>query len=195
MLRSTILVLTLAFAVVQAPPDKTAEIRARYVKETNAVHKAKILPQLAESEYAEVQGLLKSDNAAEAGAIVKQMADEAAECREALDRKVHDPEAHPDGYRQLQISVRRTLRRINEDILPTLSLDEQKPFLDARDSLNEIDGALMLALFPKRPDGAASGRLNGQPAGQAAGQATEQPAGTAGAEGAGQPATPATPKP
>jgi hypothetical protein len=190
MLRPTILVLAFVLAAMQATPDKTAEIRARYVKETNAVHKAKILPQLAESEYVEVQGLLKSDNAAEAGAIVKQMADEAAECREALDKKVHDPEAHPDGYRQMQISVRRTLRRINEDILPTLSLDEQKPFLEARDSLNEIDGALLLALFPKRPDGAVSGRLSGQPTGQP----TEQPAGTAGSGDAGQPA-PSTPKP
>jgi len=170
MLRPTILVLAFVLAAMQATPDKTAEIRARYVKETNPVHKAKILPQLAESEYLEVQGLLKADNAAEAGAIVKQMADEAAECREALDGKVRDPEAHPDGYRQLQISVRRTLRRINEDILPGLSLDEQKPFLEARDSLNEVDQALMLALFPKRPDGAPVARPTDQPAGQAAGQ-------------------------
>src|SRR5580658_1205419 len=155
MLRPTILVLAFVLAAMQATPDKTAEIRARSVKETNAVHKAKILPQLAESEYVEVQGLLKSDNAAEAGAIVKQMADEAATCREALDAKVRDPEAHPDGYRQLQISVRQTLRRI-DNILPGLSMDEQKPFLEARESLSEVDQALLVALFPKRPDAQAA---------------------------------------
>jgi hypothetical protein len=119
------------------------------------VRKAKILPQLAEAEYLQVQDQLKADNAAEAGAIVKQMADEAATCREALDAKVRDPEAHPDGYRQLQISVRQTLRRI-DNILPGLSMDEQKPFLEARDSLSELDQALLVALFPKRPEAQAA---------------------------------------
>jgi hypothetical protein len=119
------------------------------------VRKAKILPQLAEAEYLQVQDQLKADNAAEAGAIVKQMADEAATCREALDAKVRDPEAHPDGYRQLQISVRQTLRRI-DNILPGLSMDEQKPFLEARESLSEVDQALLVALFPKRPDAQAA---------------------------------------
>ena len=151
MLRPTILVLAIALVAGLVQPDKTAELRARFVKETNPVRKAKILPQLAEAEYQQVQDQLKADNAAEAGAIVKQMADEAATCREALDAKVHDPEAHPNGYRQLQISVRQTLRRIN-DILPGLSLDDQKPFLEARDSLNQVDQALLIELFPKRPD-------------------------------------------
>ncbi|MGD0304409.1 MAG: hypothetical protein ABSC71_06225 [Candidatus Acidiferrales bacterium] len=155
MLRPTILVLAFTLVAGLVQPDKTAEIRARFVRETNPVRKAKILPQLAEAEYLQVQDQLKADNAAEAGAIVKQMADEAATCREALDAKVRDPEAHPDGYRQLQISVRQTLRRI-DNILPGLSMDEQKPFLEARDSLSELDQALLVALFPKRPEAQAA---------------------------------------
>jgi hypothetical protein len=155
MLRPTILVLAFTLAAGLVQPDKTAELRARFVKETNPVHKAKILPQLAEAEFQQVQEQLKADNAAEAGAIVKQMADEAAACRVALDAKVRDPESHPDGYRQLQISVRQTLRRIN-DLLPGLSIDEQKPFVEARDSLTEVDQALLVALFPKRPDAQAA---------------------------------------
>jgi hypothetical protein len=155
MLRPTILVLAFTLVAGLVQPDKIAEIRARFVRETNPVRKAKILPQLAEAEYLQVQDQLKADNAAEAGAIVKQMADEAATCREALDAKVRDPEAHPDGYRQLQISVRQTLRRI-DNILPGLSMDEQKPFLEARDSLSELDQALLVALFPKRPEAQAA---------------------------------------
>jgi hypothetical protein len=159
MLRPTILVLAFSLLAGLVQPDKAAELRARFVKETNAVRKAKILPQLADAEYLQVQQQLKADNAAGAGAIVKLMADEAETCRVALDAKVRDPEAHPDGYRQLQISVRQTLRRIN-DILPGLSIDEQRPFEEARDSLSQLDQALMVALFPKRPDG----EPNGQPA-------------------------------
>jgi hypothetical protein len=152
MLRPTILALAFTLVAGLVQPDRTVELRAKFVRETNPVRKAKILPQLAEAEYLQVQEQLKADNAAEAGAILRQMADEAETCRAALDAKVRDPEAHPDGYRQLQISVRQTLRRIN-DILPGLSMDEQKPFEEARESLNQVDQALMVALFPKRPDG------------------------------------------
>jgi hypothetical protein len=40
--------------------------------------------------------------------------------------------------------------------LPGLSMDEQKPFLEARESLSEVDQALLVALFPKRPDAQAA---------------------------------------
>jgi polyhydroxyalkanoate synthesis regulator phasin len=153
MLRPTILVLSLALGAGLVPPDKTAELRSRFVKEANPVKKAKILPQLADAEYLQVQEQLKADNAAEAGAIVKQMAEEAAAAQAALDAKVRDPEEHPQGYRELQISVRQTVRRI-DNILVGLSLDEQTPFQEARSQLDELDRKLLHELFPKRPDAA-----------------------------------------
>ncbi|MGA8035780.1 MAG: hypothetical protein WA823_12780 [Candidatus Acidiferrales bacterium] len=151
MLRPTILILSLLLGAGLVQPDKTAELRARFVKETNPVKKARILPQLADAEFLQVQNQLKADNAAEAGAIVKQMAAEAAASHAALDAKARDPEDHPQGYRELEISVRQTLRRIDA-ILPGLTIDEQTPFREARSQMDDLDRKLLHELFPKQPD-------------------------------------------
>jgi hypothetical protein len=154
MLRLPILVFSLMLGAGLIQPDRTVELRAKFIKETNPVKKAKIVPQLADAEYLQVQEQLKSDNAAEAAVILKQMAEEAEASRDALDGKVKDPESHPDGYRQLEISVRQSLRRI-DDILPSLTSDEQKPFREARDTFSDVDQSLLHALFPKQSDASA----------------------------------------
>ena len=153
--RLSILVLSLALGSSFLQVDRTAELRSKFSKENNPVRKAKILPQLAESEFQQIQAQLKADNAAEAAAIVKQMAEEASMCRDALDAKVKKPEDHPDGYRQLQISVRQSLRRI-DDIMSGLSGDEQGPFREARAELDDVDRGLLRELFPTRPDDRAA---------------------------------------
>jgi hypothetical protein len=151
MLRLPILILSLALGAGLVQPDRTAELRSKFAKESNPVKKAKIVPQLADAEFQQVQDLLKADNATEAAAIVKQVAEEATESRDALDGKVKDPEGHPDGYRQLQISVRQSLRRLS-DIMAGLSSDEQAAFREARDMLDDVDRSLLHSLFPKRQD-------------------------------------------
>jgi hypothetical protein len=153
--RLPILVLSLALGSSFLQVDRTAELRSKFSKENNPVKKAKILPQLAESEFQQIQDQLRADNAAEAAAIVKQMAEEASMCRDALDAKVKNPEDHPDGYRQLQISVRQSLRRI-DDIMSGLSGDEQTPFREARAELDDVDHGLLRELFPTRPDARAA---------------------------------------
>jgi hypothetical protein len=151
MLRLPILVLSLALGAGLVQPDRTVLLRTKFIKETNPVKKAKIVPQLADAEYAQVQDQLKADNTAEAGAILKQMAMEAETSRDALDAKVKDPESHPDGYRQLEISVRQSLRRI-DDIMPSLTGDEQAPFREARETFDDVDRSLLHSLFPKQQD-------------------------------------------
>jgi hypothetical protein len=146
--------LALAAALLSGPviaQDRTAEIRSRFSKETDPVRKAKILPQLSDSEFHEIQPLLVSGNLTGAAAIATQLADEAESAVKGLDAKVRDPEKHAEGYRQAEISVRNSQRRIN-DILVGLSADDQKTFLDARNRLDELERHLIRELFPHRPD-------------------------------------------
>ncbi len=65
MFRLPILFLSLALGAGLVQPDRTAELRSKFTKESNAVKKAKIVPQLADAEFQQVQDLLKADNAAE----------------------------------------------------------------------------------------------------------------------------------
>jgi hypothetical protein len=131
--------------------DRTADLRARFSRETDPVHKAKLLTQLSDSEFHEIQNLLGAGNFAEASPIATQLADEAESAVKALDARGRDVEKHPEGYKQIEISVRGSLRRI-DNILVDLAGDDQKPFLETRARLNDLERHLIRELFPHRPD-------------------------------------------
>ena len=131
--------------------DHTADLRARFAAETDPVHKAKLLTKLSDSEFREIQDLLGAGKLTEASPIADQLADEAESAVKALDARGRDAEKHPEGYKQLEISVRGSLRRIN-NIVIELSGDDQKPFLAVRNRLDEIEKQLIRELFPHRPD-------------------------------------------
>jgi hypothetical protein len=143
------LVVALSSAAVQLA-TQTAALRAKFVKETDPVRKARLLGPLADSEFHDMQQRITDDNSADASAIARQMGDEAHVVRNALDAKVRDPEKHPNGYKELQISVRQSLRRI-DNIVISLPGDEQQPFLDVRRDLDQMDRELIHELFPARP--------------------------------------------
>jgi hypothetical protein len=147
--------LALAVALLGCPAafgqDRTAELRSRFSREADPVRKAKMLPQLSDSEFHQIQPLLSAGNLTAAAAIAKQLADEAELAVKDLDAKGRDPEKHAEGYRQAEISVRGSLRRIN-DILVGLSADDQNLFLEVRRRLDELERHLIRALFPHRPD-------------------------------------------
>jgi hypothetical protein len=93
----------------------------------------------------------ESEHFGEALAIFRQYRDEAQACQKALEGKEPDPEKHPNGFKQLQISLRQALRRLS-DIIVDLPGDEQKPFLDVRRDLEQMDRQLIHELFPRRPE-------------------------------------------
>jgi hypothetical protein len=151
MFRLFTLALVFAFGsgVVQFA-NQTAALRAKFMKEADPVRKARVLGPLADAEFHDMQQQLAADNSAEAGVVARQLSEEAQDCRKALDAKVKDPEKHPSGYKELQISVRQSLRRI-DNIVIGLPGDEQKPFLDVRKDLDQMDRELIHELFPLRP--------------------------------------------
>ena len=134
-----------------AAQDRTAELRARFSAEADPVHKAKALTKLSDSEFREIQDLLGAGKLSEASPIADQLADEAESAMKALDARGKDAEKHPEGYKQLEMSVRGSLRRMN-NILIELSGDDQKPFLAVRNRLDVLEKQLIRELFPHRPD-------------------------------------------
>ena len=131
--------------------DHTAELRARFSAETDPVHKAKLLTKLSDSEFREIQDLIGAGNLTEASPIASELADEAESAAKALDARAKDAEKHSEGYKQLEMSVRGSLRRM-DTILIELSGDDQKPFLAVRNRLDVLEKQLIRELFPHRPD-------------------------------------------
>jgi hypothetical protein len=161
-LRAIRVVMMLAACVSQAPSastlpgamqqqSDTAALRSKFAHETDPVRKAKLLVPLGDAEFRDMQKEISSDHLEEALVIVRQYRDEANSCKKALEEKVADPEKHPNGFKQLQISLRQWLRRLS-DIIVDLAGDEQKPFVALREDLEQMDRQLIHELFPRRPE-------------------------------------------
>jgi hypothetical protein len=137
------------FAPIAAQDFRTTEqLRARYTHETDPAHKAKLLQPLGDSEFRDAQAALAEDKYPGALEIVKQYLGEAQSCDKALEAKYPSPEKHSSGFKELQISVRESLRRLDAMIVG-LSADDRTPFVEIRSQLEEMDRHLIQQLFPK----------------------------------------------
>jgi hypothetical protein len=159
---ATLSALALAVAIVTAPLaaqeyHTTEQWRAKFDHEADPVHRAKLLLPLGESEFKDAESALANDKAAEALGILQKYLDEAQSCEKALEDKFPDAEKHANGYKQLQISLRGSLRRLDAMIVG-LNEDDRKPFVEIRGQLDEIDRHLIQMLFPKQPANDAAGK-------------------------------------
>jgi hypothetical protein len=136
-----------------AAQDRAAELRARFEKEPDPVRKARLVAPLADAEFRDMHEKIDAGELAAAAEIAGQVRDEAQASKKSLDKKSRDVEAHPEGYKQLEISVRESIRRL-DDILVSLAKDDQKPLAEVRAELETLDREMIHQLFPKRPEGA-----------------------------------------
>ena len=129
----------------------TTDIRARFEQETDAVRRAKLMHRLGEEQFHEIAKEISDGNLSQALTILQQYRDEAEACIKALDAKVADPEKHSGGFKDLEISVRQSLRRLDE-LLVGMTSDDQKPFLEVREDLDRLNRHLVRELFPRQPN-------------------------------------------
>jgi hypothetical protein len=135
--------------------DRTALLRSRFEKETDPVRKARMVALLADSEFRDMHEKIDAGDLAAAVEIAGRVRNEAQASKKLLDAKSRDAEAHPEGYKQLEISVRESMRRL-DDIMVSLAKDEQAPLAEVRKDLDELDRQMIHQLFPKRPEPAAT---------------------------------------
>jgi hypothetical protein len=126
---------------------KIADLRARFVREPSPVNKAKLMPQLGDAEFAEVDADVAQGKLPEALAVLKLYREEIDSCDQALTGMGVDAEKHPAGFKQLQFSLRDSLRRL-DTVIVNMTSDEQAPFLSIRADLSEINVHLIQHLFP-----------------------------------------------
>ena len=69
----------------------------------------------------------------------------------ALNAMGVNAERKPAGFKELQISLRETIRRI-DDLILTLEVDKRPFFREVRNDLFMYQNELIDDLFPRRPD-------------------------------------------
>jgi hypothetical protein len=130
--------------------EKVEELQARFDHETDAVRKAKLLTKLGDAQFDEARRSGAAHDYSAVGLTMEKYRDNARAAFEALKKNQPDAERHPNGYKQLQFHVHRSLREL-DDILLVAPPEYKPPLRLVRQDLNVINDGLLHMLFPRRP--------------------------------------------
>ena len=141
-------------ALVLAGPivaqDRLADDLARYQHETDPVRKARDLAKLGDEQIELAKKQLKEDEVASLHTL-EQYRDEVHDTVAALNNMGVDAERKPAGFKELQISLRETIRRVDELIFG-LNVDKRPFFRAVRNDLFADQNELIDRLFPRKPE-------------------------------------------
>ena len=133
-----------------AAPESLAELQARFDRETNGVHKAKLMEKLGSAQLEEARRAGEAREYDTVGLTFEKYRDNVRAAVEALKKQHPDAEKQSNGYRQLEMHVRKGIREVNETLL--VSPEGYKPPLElVRQDLIGMDDELLKKLFPRRP--------------------------------------------
>jgi hypothetical protein len=145
------LIAALALCAALGAQDRLADNLARFKNETDPVRKARALAKLGDDQVDLAKKQLKADDEVASLHTLEQYRDEVRATVAALKGTGVDAERKPAGFKELQISLRETIRRIDELIL-TLNVDKRPFFREVRNDLFMDQNELIDDLFPRRPD-------------------------------------------
>lgn len=128
--------------------DKLTQLRDRYEHETDPVRKAKDFQQLGDAQMAEFARAAAKDEYENALRHLSDYREEAHTCFNGLNAAVADAEKHPEGFRQLQIHLRKGLWEM-ERTIPQIPEPRRQEFRTIHDDLAELQSKLIHALFPR----------------------------------------------
>ena len=141
----------LALCVPLAAQDHLAQDLARYQNEPDPVRKSRALVKLGDEQVDFARRQLKAEDEVASLHTLEQYRDEIKATVEALQGMGVDAERKPAGFKELQISLRETIRKIDELIL-TLEVDKRPFFREVRNDLFMYQNELIDDLFPRKPD-------------------------------------------
>jgi hypothetical protein len=140
--------------VVAAPlwaQDRLAIALGQYQHEGDPIRKARMLAKFGGDQVDEAKKQLTSGDDVASLHTIEQYRDEVRETVTALEAAVPDAEKKPAGFKELQISLRETVRHI-DDLILTLPVDKRPFFRDVRNDLVKTQNELIDALFPRKPN-------------------------------------------
>jgi hypothetical protein len=145
------LLTALAICTPLAAQDRLAENLARYQHEADPVRKARELAKLGDEQIDMAKKQLKAGDEVASLHTLEQYSDEVRETVAALNNMGVDAEKKPAGFKELQISLRETIRRVDELIF-TLNVDKRPFFREVRNDLFINQNQLIDKLFPRNPE-------------------------------------------
>jgi hypothetical protein len=133
-----------------AATETVAQLQARFDAELNAVRKAKILEKLGDAQFEAARRAGKEGDNNTAGFTLEKFRDNVRVTLEALKKQHPDAEKQSNGYRQLEIHVRKGIREVEETLM-VAPLEYKPPLHLVRTDLVAMEDELIKLLFPRRP--------------------------------------------
>jgi hypothetical protein len=129
--------------------DKVKDLQDHFDRETHASGKIKTLEKLGQAQFEAASKAGNADDFTTVGLTFEKYRDNARSAFELLKKQEPDSDRHSEGYRHLELQVRRGIREVEETLL--VVPDEVRPPLRiVRQDLISLDDTLIHELFPRR---------------------------------------------
>jgi hypothetical protein len=143
-------VLGILLAGVRAAARETEEqLLQRIQSEPNPVKKAKIEIKLASLKLAEVQDAYTQGHVDAGVKLLGTFLDSMKSSWKCLQDSGRKAVKQPDGFRDLEISIRENTR-VLQDLGRTVGYFDRAPIANAEQDLEQLRGEVLHALFPER---------------------------------------------
>ena len=140
-----------AVGIARAATEDVRSLQTRFDRETNSIHKAKLLEKLGDAQLEVTRRASQANDYKTIGFVMEKYRDNARAAVNALKKDHPDAERHTSGFKQLQIHVHKSLREVDQVLV--VAPDEYRPPLEiVRRDLANIDDELLELLFPRHPN-------------------------------------------
>jgi hypothetical protein len=126
--------------------DRLSKAKSLYAQETDPVRKAKLLGEMGPLEVDRARATFKSGSDEQALDILTQYSDEVQKTTAALMAARTDAVRRPAGFKELQIGLRVSLKRLDDFIL-SIPVEKRPWFRSVRSDLADVQNKLIDALF------------------------------------------------
>lgn len=140
----------LATFSLRASSDKLADLQAEFDRESSGVRKAKLLDKLEDAQFSVTREAGKSSDYNTVDTTMEKYRDNVRAAFLSLKKQHPEAERHPNGYKQLEMSVRKGIREVDDTLL-VAPPDYKPPLQLVRQDLISIDDEMLRMLFPRRP--------------------------------------------
>lgn len=137
----------LCFTLPVAGQENSDTLSQRCQTHQGAVRTAKLFPQLGDAYVSLVHQKVNEDAEQQLLHILERYIACATRVHNALRETIPDPEKKSDGFRQMEVHLRKSIRILSE-LAYRLPVDQRDPFMEGIQELQQIQSQLIQELFP-----------------------------------------------
>jgi hypothetical protein len=128
--------------------DRMQEYKDKYDRENGPVRKAKALGNYGDAQIQQFVREASAENFDPATALLTAYRNEVRLVFDALKATGNDPEKKPEGFKELEFHLRKTLWQIDRT-LPAVPIEHRESLQAMHDELGRIHMELIHLLFPR----------------------------------------------